>query len=400
MGMENFVSWAPTKILFGKGQVDNVAAEILPFGKRILFVYGQKHLKQTGDYDRITKLLKAAGITWIDHGGCEPNPRLSYVRQGIEICKREKVEFILAAGGGSCSDAAKAIAAGVKSDFDIWQAFADFRKPIPDAQKKAPSAALPIGVVITKSATGSEFDLTSVVTKREEPTYEKLLLMNPVLFPRFAVCDPTLAFTVPADQTAYGVADMMSHYFEQYFGPSTGCEYLDRMKEGAIRTAIARGAEVIKDPGHYDARADLMYVAMWSCSMQTITGVIPEWTSHFIEHEITAMTDLQHGLGMALIFPAWMRYVVEKSPARFARFAERVWDVDRKGKSDVKAGLEGIEKTVQFWKSLGIPTTLTQAGVSKSIFPKAAKQAARFGTMGSVTPINEADVLKILELAG
>jgi alcohol dehydrogenase YqhD (iron-dependent ADH family) len=400
MGMENFVLWAPTKVLFGKGQVDNVAAEILPYGKRVLFVYGQKHLKETGVYDRITRLLKAAGIAWIDYGGCEPNPRLSYVQKGAETCRREKVEFVLAAGGGSCSDAAKAIAAAAKSDFDIWQAFADFRRPVPDAQKKAPSTALPIGVVITKSATGSEFDLTSVVTKREEPTYEKLLLMNPVLYPRFAICDPTLAFTVPRDQTAYGVADMMSHYFEQYFGPSTGCEHLDRMKEGAIRTAIARGPQVVNEPTNYDARADLMYVAMWSCSMQTITGVIPEWTSHFIEHEITAVTDLQHGLGMALIFPAWMRYVVEKNPARFARFAERVWDVDRKGKSDVKAGIEGIEKTVQFWKSLGIPATLTQAGVSKSIFPKAAKQAARFGTMGSVTPINESDVLKILELAG
>jgi hypothetical protein len=345
-------------------------------------------------------MLKAAGIAWVEHGGVMPNPRLSYVQQGIEICRREKIEFILAVGGGSCSDAAKAIAAGVKNNFDIWQAFADFRRPVPDAEKKIPADALPIGVVITKSATGSEFDLTSVVTRRELPDYEKLLLMNPVLYPRFAICDPTLAFTLPADQTAYGVADMMTHYFEQYFGPSVGCEYLDRMKEGVLKTIIARGPEAVKDPKNYDARADLMYAAMWSCSAQTITGVIPEWTSHFIEHEITAVTDLQHGLGMALIFPSWMRYVVEGHPARFAKYAERVWDVSRKGKSDVQVAMEGIEKTEQFWRSLGIPKSLTEAGVSKSIFPKAAKQAARFGTMGSVQPINEADVLKILEMAG
>jgi len=396
--MENFVYDATTKLLFGKGQLDNLAQEILPYGKKILFVYGEKHLKQTGVYDRITTMLKAAGITWIDHGGVHPNPRLDYVHKGIEICRKEKVDFVLAAGGGSCSDAAKAIAGGAKADFDIWQAFADFRRPVPFSEKKYPMTALPIGVVITKSATGSEFDITAVVTKTDGPTREKLLLMTPAFYPKFSICDPTLAFTLPADQTAYGAADMMTHYFEQYFGPSTDCEYLDRMKEGVLKTIITCAPQAVKNPNDYNARANLMYAAL-SCSCQTINGVIPEWTSHFIEHEITAVTDLQHGLGMAIIFPAWMKYVIKDNPKKFAQYAERVWDVQRKGRSDLEVGMEGIEKTQKFWASLGIPGTLTAAGVSKAIFPKAAKQAMRFGPMGSVKPINESDVLKILDMA-
>lgn len=397
--MENFVYYGPTKLLFGRGQLDCLPQEILPYGKRILLVYGEAHLKKYGVYDRITALLKGAGIEWVDFGGVHPNPRLDFVSKGIETCRQERIEFVLAVGGGTSLDAAKAIAAGVKADFDIWQAYADFRRPVPDSEKKILQDALPLGAVITKSATGSEFDLTSVLTRWEEPTHEKLILMNPVFYPKFSICDPTLAFTLPADQTAYGIADMMTHYLEQYFGPSAETDFLDRMKEGALKTIISRGPRAIEDPEDYAARADLMYAAAWSCSAQTITGVIPEWTSHFIEHELTAMTDLNHGLGMALIYPAWMRYVAQGNPAKFAQYAERVWDVARRGRPELEVALEGIEKTAQFWASLGIAKTLTEAGIPKALFPKAAKQAARFGPMGTAREIRENDVLTILEMA-
>jgi len=396
--MENFVYYAPTKLLFGEGQLDNLAAEILPYGKRVLFVYGQKHLKETGVYDRVCGMLKSAGIGWTELGDVHPNPRLDLVHEGIGICRKEKVDLVLAVGGGSTSDSAKAIAAGAKSDFDIWQAYVDFRRPVPDSEKKIPQDALPVGVVMTKAATGSEFDLTSVLTRSGEPR-EKLILMNPVLYPRFSICDPTLTYTLPRDQTAYGMADMMTHYFEQYFTPSADTEFLDRMKEAVVKTVITCGPHALEKPDDYVPRADLMYAALWSCSAQNITGVIPEWTAHFIEHEITASTDLNHGLGMAIIFPAWMRYVIEDHPQKFAQYAERVWNVERGGRSDLEVGLEGIERTVAFWSSLGIPRTLTEAGVSKSSFPTAAKQAARFGPMGTLKTINEDDVLKILEMA-
>lgn len=398
--MENFVYHSPTKLLFGKGQLENLAQEILPYGRRVLFVYGEKHIRQYGVYDRVINLLRAADISWIDLGGVNPNPRMDKVYEGIDICREEKIDFILAVGGGSVSDTAKAIAAGAKADFDIWHAFADFLRHVPDSEKKIPCEALPIGVVITKAGTGSEFDLTSVMTKWEEGApHEKLLHMNPIFYPRVAICDPTLTNTLPPDQTAYGIADMMTHYFEQYFSLSENTEYLDRMKEGALKTIITCGPRAIADPKDYAARAELMYAALWSCSAQNITGVVPEWTSHFIEHEITALTDLNHGLGMAVIFPAWMRYVIGDHPARFARYASEVWGISRKGRDDLAVGLEGIEKTVEFWASLGIPTSWTEAGVDPTILPVAAKRALRFGTMGSFKQLEEEDVLHILHSA-
>jgi hypothetical protein len=397
--MENFVYDAPTRLLFGEGQLDNLANEIRPYGRRILFVYGRNHLKEHGVYDQICRLLNDGGIEWVELGGVHSNPRMDLVYEGIDICKNEDIEFVLAVGGGSCSDSAKAIAAGVKSDFDIWEAFADFLKRAPDSEKHIPQDALPIGVVMTKAATGSEFDLTTVVSKWDTEPREKLLCMNPVFYPRFSICDPTLTYTLPPDQTAYGMADMMTHYFEQYFTPSANTEFLDQMKEAVLRTVITCGPHALENPTDYVPRADLMYAALWSCSAQNTTGVIPEWTSHFIEHEVTALTDLNHGLGMALIMPAWMKFCIEDHPEKFARYAENVWDIKPNGRSDLDVGMEGIEKTAEFWRALGIPKTLTEAGVDKSVLPTAAKRAVRFGTMGSLKPLEEADVLKILEMA-
>ena len=398
--MENFVFYAPTKLLFGKGQFENLPGELAPYGKRILLVYGQNHIKTHGIYDRVCDMLKQAGVTRFELGGVHPNPRMDLVYKGIELCREEDIDFILAVGGGSVSDTAKAIAAGVKTDFDIWYAFEDFLKRVPDSEKRIPQDALPIGVIMTKAGTGSEFDLTAVVTKWEDGApHEKLLHMNPIFYPKFTICDPTLTYTLPPDQTAYGMADMMTHYFEQYFTPSENTEYLDRMKEAVLKTVITCGPHALKDPQDYVPRADLMYAAMWSCSAQNITGVVPEWTSHFIEHEITALTDLNHGLGMAIIFPAWMRYVIADHPSRFARYASEVWDIPRNGRDDFEIGMEGIERTVEFWSSLGIPKTWTEAGVDPDVLPIAAKRALRFGTMGSFKELEEEDVVKILQSA-
>ncbi len=412
--MENFVYYGPTKMLFGAGSFENFAEEILPYGKRVLFVYGQRHIKENGIYDKVIKQFKAAGIEWVELGGVHSNPWLDFAHKGIELCRTEKIDFVLGVGGGSTSDTAKTIAAGAKADYDIWESYLDFHTRIPDSDKKhIPTDALPIGVVMTKAGTGSDFDLTAVVTN--DKTLEKLILMTPAIYPKFSVCDPTLTYTLPATQTAYGIADMMTHYFEQYFSASKNTQTLDRMKEGILKSIIEVAPTALESPSDYTARSNLMYCSSWSCSAQNITGVIPEWSSHFIEHELTGMLDLNHGLGMAIIYPAWMKYVIKTNPGRFAQYAERVWDVKRNGRSDLEVGMEGIEKTQAFWSSLGIPQTLGKAYVpasksqedpdnpraafDSSILAKAAKQAVRFGPLGFFKTLDENDVLNILNMA-
>jgi alcohol dehydrogenase len=255
--------------------------------------------------------------------------------------------------------------------------------------------ALPTGVVMTKAGTGSDFDMTSVLSNWE--TREKLMIIYPVLFPRFAICDPELSFSLPADQTAYGTADMMTHVFEQYFSHTADAPAQDRIKEGLLKTIIETGPRALANPQDYAARANLLYCASWACSQLVQLGVVNDWSSHLIEHEVTAITDLNHGLGMAIIYPGWMRYVITESPTKFAQYAERVWGIVRQGRSDLEVGLEGIERTQQFWSALGIPSTLSAAHVDAAILPTAARQAVRFGPIGSYRTLEERDVLNILQ---
>lgn len=398
--MENFTSQCPTKIIFGKDQLETLGDEILPYGNRVLFVYGENHLKQNGNYEKIATILRKSEIEWVELPGIKPNPRIDMVHRGIELCRDNKVEFILAVGGGSVSDTAKAIAMGVKTDYDIWEAYNFFHANLmhqpqnPPEKILIPNDALPVGVVITKSGTGSEFDLTSVQTNPE--LKEKLLIMNPVIYPKFAFCDPTLTYSLPKEELAFGIADMMTHYFEQYFSPSHNTVFLDNIKEGILRTIIQNGEKAMENPTDYAIRSELMYAAVYSCSALNITGVIPEWTSHFIEHEISAKNDLNHGCGMAIVYPSWMKYVYKEHPEKFAQYAERVWGIPRNGNLDEEVALEGIKKTQDFWKSLGIPSTLKEVNVDKSWFPEMAKKAVRFGPLGSIKTIEENDALQIL----
>jgi alcohol dehydrogenase YqhD (iron-dependent ADH family) len=395
--MENFVYSNPVKMLFGKGQLDNVAQEILPYGKRVLFVYGKKHLKENGVYDRITQQLKDAGIAWVDLGGVESNPKLDLVEKGIAICREENIDFVLAVGGGSSSDTAKAITLGAKADFPIWQAYEDFHNLMHGNEvedPKVPAEALPLGVVMTKAGTGSEFDYTTVLSNREAK--EKLMIINKVMYPKFCILDPTLTFTLPREQIAFGTADIMTHYFEQYFAKGDGTEMLDRSKEAGIKTVIESGARAVKNPDDYTAQGNLLYCAAWACSDHSMTGIYGGWDSHMIEHEISAITDLNHGWGMAIVYLGWMRYMIEEMPEKFGLFAEKVWGIERRH-PDVEIGMEAIERTAEFWRSLGIPLTLKEAGVDPAIIPQAAKRAVRFGPIGLIKPLGEEDAVKILE---
>jgi hypothetical protein len=400
MAMDNFVYTNPIKWLFGKDQINNVAQEILPYGKRILLVYGRKHIKETGVYDRITKLLKEAGIEWIDLEGVQPNPRLELAQKGIEICKNENIEFILGVGGGSTSDTAKTIGMGAKVDYNIWEAYEDFHNIIHGNEGDfwhIPTECLPVGVVMTKAGTGSEFDYTSVLSNRK--TLEKLMIINKVMYPKFAIDDPSLTYTLPPEEISFGIADIMSHILELYFSHTKNTILLDRMKESLLKTVIESAPKALDNPKDYDAQSNLLYAAAWACSEQNVVGLTSEWAAHMIEHEITAITDLNHGHGMAIVYIAWMKYALETFPEKFARVAEVVWGVKRKGRSDIEVGMEGIEKMREFLRSLGIPLTLKEAGVDPSLLPRIAKQAVRFGPIGTSKLLYEEDVLKILESA-
>ncbi len=394
--MDNFTYQNPVRMVFGRGQLNTLAEQIKPYGDRVLLTYGQGHLKRNGVYERVTGLLRKAGIGWEELPGVHSNPRVELVRQGIEICRENRLGFVLGVGGGSTSDTAKAIAAGCLLHGDVWQAYLDFHTRIPVEQKTSvPGEALPVGVVMTKAGTGSDFDLTSVMSNWE--THEKLMIIYPCLFPKFAICDPELHVSLSADQTAYGTADMMTHIFEQYFSHTPHSPAQDWIKEGILRTMIEAGPRALADPEDVDTRADLLYCASWACSQLVQQGVVNDWGSHLIEHELSAITDVNHGLGMAVVYPGWMRYVVSEGPGKFAQYAERVWGITREGRDDTEVALEGIDRTQEFWKSLGIPTTLREAGVDPQVIPQAAKQAVRFGPISAYRPLHESDVRTILE---
>ena len=396
--MDNFIYSNPVKMLYGKRQSDNIAKEILPYGKNILFVYGEKHLKATGMYDKITKQLKDAGIEYTDLGKIHINPRLSSVQEGIKICKEKKIDFILAVGGGSVSDAAKAIGVGAKVDYDIWMAYEDFHNIMLGNQgdfPHVPTETIPTGIVMTKPGTGSDFDYTSVLTNTE--TKEKLMIINKTLYPKFSILDPELTYTLQRNESMYGTADIMTHIMEQYFTPTENVDALDGFKESHLRNVIKSGKDVIANSHDYNAQSNLLYIASWACSDQNMTGTSGGWESHLIEHELTAATDLNHGHGMAIVYLGWMRYTIEYIPQKFRKFAENVWNVDTTGLTDIEAGMQGIEKTAQYWQSLGISLSLESVGIGEDVIKHAAKRAARFGNIGTVKKLDEQDVYNILK---
>lgn len=395
--MDNFEYEKPGRMFFGRGQLAALAEQIAKFSpsKRILLTYGERHLKASGVYDQIVGLLRAAGIGFEELPGVHSNPRVNLVRDGIALCREQELDFVLGVGGGSTSDTAKAVAAGVKLKGPIWGAYEDFHTRIPESEKRCVVRdALPFGVVMTKAGTGSDFDCTSVMSNWD--THEKLMVIAPALFPKFTVCDPELTFTLPADQTAYGTADMMTHVFEQYFSHTSDSPAQDRIKEGLLKTMIECGPIAIAEPTNYAARANLLYCASWACSQLAQVGVVNDWASHLIEHELSAATDVNHGLGMAIVYPGWMRHVIEAGPEKFAQYGERVWGICRAGRNDLEVGHEAIDRTQAFWSSMGIAATLAEAGVEADVLPRAARQAVRFGPIGAYRPLNEANVLEIL----
>lgn len=395
--MENFTYFNPVRMLFGRGQIENLVDEIRPHGSRVLLVFGQHHLKSSGLYDRIHGMLADAGMACFDLGGVHPNPRYALVEEGIRLCRENGVDFVLGVGGGSVSDTAKAVAIGSRMDFDVWDAYEDFNYAMHDPSRVAKHRVedlIPFGIVMTKAGTGSEFDYTSVLSRRE--TKEKIMIIDKKIYAKFCIDDPELTLSTPMQESLYGVADIMTHFLEQYCSPSRDTEVLDGIKEGQLRAVVEAGRRIQQDPNDYDARSYLLYAAAWACSDQNMCGAIPEWSSHLIEHELSAQTDLNHGHGMAIVYSGWMPYVLEAIPGRFARLAEQVWGLPRDGRSDLELGRAGIEATKDYWRSLGITLTLGEAGVDESYIDIVAGRTMRYGAVGSAKSLSKEAITEIL----
>ena len=386
--MIDFVFTHPTDIVFGKDAEAKTGELISGLGRKVLFHYGGGSIKANGVYEKVRKSLDAAGIEVYELGGVAPNPRISLVYEGIEVCKKHGLEAILAVGGGSVIDSAKGIAAGAMVDHDVW----DFYDG-----KAEPKAALPIGVVLTIPAAGSEASPGSVVTRKE--TSEKRFFNTDLVRPAFAIMNPESTYSLPPYQTAAGLADIMSHVFERYFTKEPAVGYSDRLCEATLKTIVEFGPRVLEKPRDYDARAQVMWAGTIAHNDLLGRGREEDWSSHMIEHELSGEYDVTHGAGLAVIFPAWMRYVYKEDVDRFVRFAVEVWGVENNKADPDRTALEGINRLVRFFKSIGMPTTLGELGIEDDRFEEMARNAVRGETIGFFKSLNADDVVKIYELA-
>lgn len=386
--MTNFTFHAPTRILFGKGEETNVGVETAATGSRVLVHYGSDRVRKSGLLKRVTDSLSAANVSFIELGGVKPNPRLSLVREGIDLCRREKIEAILCVGGGSVIDSAKGIAAGVLYDGDVWDFYTGTAEP---------TKALPVGVVLTIPAAGSEMSPATVVTR--EDGKQKFYFNAQCVRPVFAVLNPELTFTLPAYQTAAGATDIMAHTMERYFAPERNVDFTDRLCEATLRTMIGNVPKVLSTPDDYAARAEIMWAGAIAHNDLLSTGRTGDWSSHNIEHELSAQYDVTHGAGLAVIFPAWMRHVYKTDIGRFVQFAVRVWDVEYTAGREEEVAIEGIRRLTRFFRSIGMPTTIAELGVTDRRYEEMADQALRNGPLGSFRKLEKSDVVCIYELA-
>ncbi|PFG04939.1 iron-containing alcohol dehydrogenase [Bacillus sp. es.034] len=383
--MNDFTFYNPTKLIFGKGQVEQLKELVPQYGKKVLVVYGGGSIKRNGLYDQVMSVLKGTDSEVHELSGVEPNPRLSTVRRGVEIAKEKNIDFILAVGGGSVIDCTKAIAAGAKYDGDAWDLV---------TKKSFAKEALPFGTVLTLAATGSEMNAGSVITNWE--TNEKYGWGSPVTFPQFSILDPENTFTVPKDHTIYGMVDMMSHVFEQYFNNATNTPLQDRMCESVLKTVIETAPKLINDLENYELRETILYSGTIALNGMLQMGYNGDWASHNIEHAVSAVYDIPHAGGLAILFPNWMKHNLNVNPSRFAQMAERVFNVDPAGKSEEEVALEGIDKLREFWSSLGAPTRLADYDIDDSQIDLMADKAMVNGEFGNFNKLNKDDVLAIL----
>ena len=391
--MENFEFYSPTRFVFGRG-VESKVGELVRKcgGTKVLLHFGGGSIKANGIYDKVVAALEAAGLSYIPLGGVMPNPRSGLVREGIDLCRREKVDFVLAVGGGSVIDSAKAIAFGTLYDGD----FADFYFG-KDVKAMIPvPAALPVGTVLTLAAAGSEGSGNSVITL--EPDMLKRAATGDALRPVFSVLNPEFTYTLPPYQTSCGAVDMFAHVVERYFTPSKGVEISDELCEGVMRTVVEQSVKALAKPDDYDARANLMWAGTVAHTNICGAGRIQDWASHGIEHELSALYDCAHGAGLAVVMPAWMEYVMKADVPRFACFAAKVFGVSEGDENEM--AVEGIRRYRAWLKSLDMPTTFAELGAKEEDIPALVeKLGLRGNTLGGLMQLNDEDVANIFRLA-
>lgn len=383
--MNNFHYHIPTEIYFGKGQIANLGHAIKQVGTKVLLLYGGGSIKKIGLYDTVLEILKEEEISFVELGGVQPNPRIETVVEGRDICRENGVNLILPVGGGSTIDCAKAISAAVFYDGDPWDLVLDHTKI---------GKTLPIISVLTLSATGSEMDCGGVITNLA--TNQKMGLSSPDLRPVVSILDPEYTYTVSKYQTAAGTADIMSHIFEVYFSRVEGAAVQDGFAESLLKTCIKYGEVAMNDPANYEARANLMWASSWAINGFLSAGKGGAWSVHPMEHELSAFYDITHGVGLAILTPAWMRYVLdEKSVDKFVDYAHNVWDIPRGG-DKFEIANKAIDLTAKFFfETLGIEKTLAEVGIGTENLEKMAEKAAHPGLLNAYRPLKKEDVLEI-----
>ena len=389
--MLNFNFYSPTRFIFGRGVENQAGEQVLAQGaKKALVVYGGGSAVKSGLLARVTASLEEKGVAYVTLGGVQPNPRASLVRKGIETCRSEGADFLLAVGGGSVIDTCKAIAMGVPYEGDFWDFFCG---------KAKPKSALGVGVVLTIAAAGSEGSTSCVITN--EDGWYKRGCGTELNRPKFALMNPELTCTLPPYQTACGIVDMMAHVFERYFTNEEGVDLTDRLCEAVLSALVKAGRAAMRDPNDYEARYNLMQAGTLAHNDLCGLGRKMDGSSHQIEHELSARYDVAHGAGLAVVFPAWMRYQLPHNPARMAQLAVRLWGCDMDFEHPEKTALQGIERYTAFLRKLGMPTTLQELGGRVEDIPAMAAKCKRNNgdRVGFYNPLDTAAIEEVLRIS-
>ena len=388
--MNNFTFISPTEFVFGKDTENDCGAYVKKYGgSRVLIHYGSGSVVRSGLLDRVKASLDAAGIYYVLLGGVQPNPRDTLIYEGIALCRKEQVDFILSVGGGSCIDSAKGIALGVPYDGDFWD-FYGTGKPV--------EQALPIGTVLTIAAAGSEGSGASVVTKEEGML--KRDTGSDLLRPRFSILNPALTQTLPAYQTACGATDIMAHVFERYFTNTKEVEITDRLCEAVLLTMIKETPRVIADPDNYEARANIMWAGTVAHNDIVGVGRSQDWNSHGIEHELSGLYDCAHGAGLAVVMPAWMEFVCSHNVLRFAQMAVRIWGCEMNFENPEDTARKGIACFRRFLHDIGMPVNFAELGAKEEDIPVLVEKfGLGDGKTGGFVALSSADVAEILHIA-
>lgn len=386
--MENFQYVNPTKLIFGKNQVkDSLSKEVASYGNRVLLVYGGGSIKKNGLYEQVLEQLDRinSDVLIIELAGVEPNPRLTTVKKGIQLVKENQLDFILAVGGGSVIDCAKAISVGAHYNGDVWDIVTG---------KVSPSSSVPLGTILTMAATGSEMNGNSVITNWEEK--DKRAFSSIHTYPTFSILDPQNTFSVPTDQTVYGIVDLMSHVLEQYFHVSENAPTQERFGESILKTTIEVAPKLLNDLESYAYREVIMLNATFALNKILSMGVQTDWATHMIEHAVSAVHDIPHGGGLAILFPHWMDYVSETKPERVAQLGIRVFDLDA-SKDEKELAKETIHTLREFWKAIGAPTKLSDYDIDNKEIDLMVERSFSKDTIGNYVPLAKDDVRQILE---